>query len=120
MLDKNQLLLELKNFYGSETFYKNPLFPMFRYTEGVRFVAVNAGAYWLLNEVFGHQFIEPFKDEPFQVWKLKVAENHTATITVEDGNYKILKIIKLEFTDFPLDDFTLWLTDNTLLLPSEY
>lgn len=93
---------------------------MFRYTEGVRYLALNADAFWFITDVFAHQFIAPFKDESFQVWKIKVAENHTAIITVEDGNKKVLKTINLDYTDFPIEEFSLWFVDNVLILPSEY
>lgn len=120
MTDKTKLLNDLKYFTGSEVIYYMPLFPKFRYTEGVRHLAINANAFWLITDVFAYQSIKPLSDNPFQIWSLKVTPDHKASIKIEDGNGVVLKTINLEYTDFPLDDFTLWFTDETLLLPSEY
>ena len=119
-ITKNQLLADLKHFSGSEEFYFNPLFRKFRYTEGVKFLAENANCYWLLDYIFSNQYDLYLAFEPFQTWKIQVTENHKAVITVEDGNHKNLKSYNLDFTDFPLDEITLWLIDNVLLLPNEY
>lgn len=122
-MDKQEsynLKRELQQFTGSETFYRNPLFSKFIYTEGVKFLAERAGAYWLLDHIFIHHTLPVLKGQHFQTWKIKVAENETALITVEDGNHNKLASFPLAYTDFPLEEFTLWLVDNTLMLPSEY
>ncbi len=122
-MDKQEaytLKRELQQFTGSETFYRNPLFSKFTYTEGVKFLAEKAGAYWLLDHIFIHHTLPALKGQHFQTWKIKAAENKTAIITVEDGNDNQLTSFPLPYTDFPLEEFTLWLVDNTLMLPSEY
>lgn len=119
-INKSQLLADLKQFSGSEEFYFNPLFRKFRYTEGVKFLAQNANCYWLLDYVFSNQHDNVLKANEFQTWKIQVIENHKAIITVEDGNHKKLKSFKLDFTDFPLAEFTIWFINDTLMLPSEY
>ncbi len=122
-MDKQEaynLKRELQQFTGSETFYRNPLFSKFIYTEGVKFLAERAGAYWLLDHIFIHQTLSILKGQSFQVWKLKVKESHSATLIVEDGNDQQLTSFAIPFTDFPLEEFTLWLVDNTLMLTSEY
>jgi hypothetical protein len=58
--------------------------------------------------------------EGFQVWKLKVNADRTATLTCDDGNYNIVYTQHIAFTDFPLDEIKFYFTDNTILLPSEY
>jgi hypothetical protein len=109
---------ELQQFTGSETFYRHSLFRTFIYTEGVKYLAEQAQAYWLLDHIFAHQ--PELKGERFQVWKIAVCEQGTARITVEDGNDGELTSFDLAYTDFPLDEICLWLVDGTLLLPSEY
>lgn len=121
-MDKQEaynLKRELQQFTGSETFYRNPLFSKFIYTEGVKFLAEKAGAYWLLDHIFIHQTLAVLKGQSFQVWKLTVKAN-SATLIVEDGNDQQLTSFVIPFTDFPLEEFTLWLVDNTLMLTSEY
>lgn len=120
MIDKIKLQSELKQFTGSEQVFYLPLFPKFRYTEGVRFLAKEANCYWLLDYVFSNQHDKTIQEQPFQVWKLQVAENCTAQIKVEDGNDNLVKTFQLEFTDFPLSQIALWFIEGTLILPSEY
>jgi hypothetical protein len=51
---------------------------------------------------------------------VKVRTDHTATLSCEDGNGKTVFTKEIEFTDFPLDEITLYFTNNTILLPGEY
>ena len=39
---------------------------------------------------------------------------------LEDGNGNTVLTHHLPFTDFPLPEFTFWLTNHVLLLPGEY
>jgi len=110
----------LKQFTGSEQFYRHPLFRRFVYTEGVQFLAERAAAYWLLDNIFGHQTLKSLGPQPFQVWIIRVKDDKSAEITVEDGNDNQLHSFHLDFTTFPLKEFSLWLVEGTLLLPSEY
>ena len=116
----SHLLHELRQFTGSEQFYRTPLFKGFIYTEGVKYLAEEAGAYWLIDHIFANQMLDVLKEQPFQVWKIVVHENESATIHVEDGDDNRLTFFSLSYTDFPLKEFALWLVDKTLLLPSEY
>lgn len=111
---------ELRQFTGSERFFRHSLFRRFVYTEGVQFLAERAGAYWLLDYIFGHQPLNSLSGQPFQVWIIRVREDKSADISVEDGNNNLLHSFKLDFTTFPLEEFSLWLIEGTLLLPSEY
>ena len=45
--------------------------------------------------------------------------NHTATLTCEDGNGNVVFTKALTFTDFPLEEITLYFTNGVILLPSE-
>ena len=117
-IEPNQLLTELANFTGTTQWYRNPLYPKFLYTDGVKHLAERAESFWLIDYIFGNQ-ISPISDQPFQVWKIVVV-NSSAMIKVEDGNDKVLKEFKIPFTDFPLEEFSFYFTDNVLLLKSEY
>lgn len=118
-IDKNQLLADLKQFSGSEDFYFNLLFRKFKYTEGVQYLAQKAESYWLIDFIFSNQNHPILKTNEFQTWNIKVEKNK-AKITVEDGNHNKLKSFKIDFTDFPLEEITLWFISDTLMLPSEY
>ena len=117
-IQPNELLSELAHFTGTTQWFKNPMFPNFRYTDGVKYLAEKAEAYWLLDYIFSNQ-ISPVKEQPLQVWKITVIDNE-GFIKVEDGNNNVVKEFKIPFTDFPLKEYTLWFTDNVLLLKSEY
>ncbi len=114
------LALELAHFHCTEQYYRHFL-QRFVYTDGVRYLAQNAQAYWLLDLIASYQPYEKVKKEEFQVWTLKVnLENYSAVATCDDGNDNIIVTQDIPFTDFPLTEITLYLTDGVLLLPSEY
>ena len=118
-MSKGELLAALAQFSGTTQWYFHPLYKAFRYTDGVRFLAKNAECYWLLEFISSHQNNAKIKATPFQTWKL-VRKGSGCTITIDDGNGKIIKSFSLSFTTFPLNSFTLWMIDKVLLLPSEY
>lgn len=111
---------ELRYFSGSEQFYYHPLFKSYAYTEGVQYLAQEAQSYWFLELIFSHQSLPKAKEQAFQAWCLKRKEDYSATITLEDGNKNPVLGFNLPFTDFPLNEITLWFVGETLLLPSEY
>jgi len=111
---------QLAQFTGSETWYRHGLVRRVLYTEGAKYVADRAGAYWLLDEIAIGQMEPTIRATEFQVWKLQVSDHNTATLTVEDGNDNKVSEKVIEFTDFPAPGITLWCTGNTIMLPSEY
>jgi hypothetical protein len=64
--------------------------------------------------------------EHFQVWRLEVDVNtRAATVMMMDGNSDTPIVQqRISYTDFPLEDVTLWLITQgdylVLMLPSEY
>ena len=115
-----QLKNELRQFTGSENCYANPLFSNYNYTDGVKYLAIKAECYWLIDYIFSHQILPKIKGQGFQVWNIQVDEDDKAVFTIEDGNDNILTELRIGYTDFPFNSFTLWLVHRTLLLPSEY
>jgi hypothetical protein len=115
---RNASLPDLENFSGgTDQWYRHGLVRAVVYTAGAQYVAETAGAYWLLDMIATEGTMTALRNEPFQVWRLDVA---SLTITVTDGNERILHTKKLDFTDFPEPGIELWFTDNTILLPTEY
>ena len=112
---------ELAQFTGTENWYRHAINRKVLFTDGAKYVADQAGAYWLLDEI---AIIQPYNKsvaaESFQVWKLKVNDDRSAQLTCEDGNHNVVYTKRIEFTDFPPEGITLWCTDNTILLPTEY
>ena len=120
MSEKNLTQSDIRQFTGSEHWYRHGFVRQVLYTDGVQHVAEHGGAYWLIDEIAFAQSTPKIGAEEFQVWKLSVNADHTATLTCSDGNDHMVVTKKLEFTDFPLDEISIWFTDNTILLPSEY
>jgi hypothetical protein len=112
---------DLRQFTGSERWYRHGLNRKVLFTEGAKHVADAGGAYWLLDEI---ALIQPYDKavaaEGFQVWKLKVHSDQTATLSCEDGNGKTVFAKEIEYTDFPLDEITLWFANDTIYLPGEH
>ena len=112
---------DLRQFTGTETWYRHPFNPKVLYTEGVRYVAEEGGAYWLVDAIAIAQItVKKVAEEEFQVWTLKVQLDRTASLACDDGNGNVVYTQAIDFTDFPMDEIKLYFTDNTLLLPSEY
>jgi len=112
---------ELAQFTGSENWYRHGINRAVLFTDGAKYIADQAGAYWLLDEI---AIIQPHDKhvaaESFQVWKLAVNADQTGVLTCEDGNDNVVYTKQIEYTDFPSDGITLWFTNNTILLPREY
>lgn len=113
-------LADLRQFTGTEQWFRHSLMRNITYTEGVRYLAEQGHAYWLIDKVATLQLEPKVKAEEFQVWKLKVDNNNTATLACEDGNGNTVYSEEISFTDFPLDQIELWVEGNVILLPSEH
>src|SRR5208282_3152344 len=111
----------LAQFTGSENWYRHGINRNVLYTDGAQHVAEHGGAYGLLDEI---AVIQPYNKrdaaEDFQVWKLAVQADRSATLTCDDGNGNDVFSKKIEYTDFPLDEITLYFANNVIHLPSEY
>jgi hypothetical protein len=112
---------DLTQFTGTETWFRHGINRDVLFTEGVKYLADEGGAYWLLDAIAIAQFHEnAVAGEAFQVWKLIINADRTASVTCDDGNNNIVYTQRIEYTDFPLDEIKLYFTDNVILLPSEY
>ena len=111
---------ELAQFTGSENWYRHGINRAVLFTDGAKYIADQAGAYWLLDEI---AIIQPHNKrvaaEEFQVWKLTVKPDRTAILACEDGNGRTVFKKTLEYTDFPAERAELWFENNTIYLPSE-
>jgi hypothetical protein len=118
----NQITLaDLRQFTGTEHWYRHPLARRVLYTDGIHYLAEKAGAYWLVDDIaFAQCGIPAVSEQAFQVWKLTVRPDHSATLACEDGNDRVIITKDIAFTDFPLPEIILFFCNDTLLLPSEY
>jgi hypothetical protein len=121
MNDSKLTRADLAQFTGSEHWYRHGLVRSVLFTDGAKYLADRAGAYWLIDEIaLAQRFEQKVAAEPFQLWTLTVAADHTAILACENGNCDPVLKKEIPFTDFPLDEIRLYCTDNTILLPSEY
>jgi hypothetical protein len=120
-MTKTLNLDDLPHTAGLDECYCHPLVSHILFTDGAKYVADQAGAYWLLDEIALAQSDLPAGTmEKFQVWTLRVASRRTATLTCEDGNGRTVFMKSIQYTDFLLPEIVLWVADNVILLPSEY
>ena len=123
-MNSNNLEQELRQFTGTENYYAlSPLFRSFVLTDGARYLADAAGAWWLMDAVASH--LGSYKNEGFVVAKLLRAKASNAWILrLEDGNDEVLADQIIEYSDFPLDEITLYVIQQddlwVILLTSEY
>ncbi len=119
--NSEQLLENLTQFTGTTQYYR--VLPSFVVTDGVKYLMDEAECYWLA-ELYGLHLVDiSFNEEPFTLLKLKRA-GEGARIVIEDGNGRTLSYQGLHFTDFPLDEVTLFASWSSAywvcMLPSEY
>lgn len=126
-------LSELSNFHGTENYYFHPIYKAMGckvvYTDGVKYVA-NNGADWLLNMILSI-FITSDKikkaikkDGDYQYYffgiELKVNKDTSAVLTFDDGNDNIIVSEKIPYANLPMPGIKFFLTDDVLMLRSEY
>lgn len=131
-MDAETLSKNLQHFCGTEEYYKHLL--GIHYTDGVKYLAENAQAYWLIDAIASHQprARRIHRLTEFQLWFLHVGNKHefikprspnAAVLTCwEDSptaDTKPAIIQQIPFTDFPLPEIKLFLQEKVLLLPSE-
>ncbi|MFC1765106.1 DUF6876 family protein [Planctomycetota bacterium] len=115
-METKTLESDLRQFTGAVNYYRHwtghGLF-----TDGVQYLAEQAGAYWLVDAIFSYR-----RREPFQVWTLKKnTDDNGAVLTMQEDTGEPVKVHQdIPFTDFPLDQIKLYLIDGVVLLPSEY
>jgi hypothetical protein len=111
--------IDLSQFYGTEKYHKTFVFsPNLKHTDGVQYFAEQAGAFWFLDIVATE--IYPFSDKyPFMTIYL-TAKDRKADIIVQDGDISRLFQRHINFTDCPEGTYEFFLTDDVLMLCSEY
>ena len=112
---------DLMQFCGTENWWKHWT-GRINYTDGVKFLAEKAGAFWLVDLVASHQTAR-LRREEFQIWTLSVDRSKTpmAVATCQaDTDAPVLVRQEIDHTNFPLPSIKLWLVMGTLMLPIEY
>jgi hypothetical protein len=113
-----RLKADLVAFIGTETWRRHPLNRSMLLTDGVVYFAEAAGCWWFL-DIVATEIFRIQATHPFLVIDLDVNDGK-ADIRVSDGNDVVLFKRHIHFTDAPDGLWRFYLTDNVVLLPSEY
>ena len=109
---------------GFENHYKHWL-NRATYSDGVKFVAEKAGAYWLIDAITSHQPKAAPACQGFQHWTLtKNKTGSGAKLVCTDGGIggakaKVVVKQSIPFTDFPLPSIEMYLENGVLMLSDE-
>lgn len=111
---------QLAHFVGTEHYYR--LTPSAVLTDGTKYLAEAAGAFWLMDAVAS--YLPQFTGrQEFIVAKL-VRTGSQAELTLDDGNGRVLERQHIEYTDFPMQSIQLYACWGgeywVLMLCSEY
>ena len=119
-MDKNYDLSRLCLFTGTVHYHRlnrNCLL-----TDGAKYLAEGAGAFWLMDAAASY-LLELGTADWFVQVVLKVTGS-SAVLTLEDGNGGIRARHEIPYTDFPIPHYSLYAcwngSDWVLMLPSEY
>ena len=119
-MDFEELKANLAQFTGTERYYR--INRKCVLTDGAKYLAEAAGAYWLMDAAAIY-LMELGTDDWFVLVRL-VVNNDNALLTLEDGNGGIRAKQEIPYTDFPLPEqiiYACWDTEQwVLMLPSEY
>lgn len=127
--------IDLSHFNGSENFHRTTLNRRFICTDGIKYLADEAGAYWLIDLAASHQSARLDRVcEGFQVWTLRKLPPGCKNMAVaecrrdKDAPHAVRQLI--EFTDFPFEatggeTFKFYVAGSrddgwTMMLTSEY
>ncbi len=122
-------LENLNQFSGGGDMYRHT-FGRLVFTEGVKYMADEAGAYWLIDAIASYQGSKALNTDmlrDFQLWELEVTEKNgrrSAVLTCRaDDGVKPAVTQNIEYTDFPLPSIKFYVErgeEMTLMLPAEH
>lgn len=122
MKTQAEIINELAYCTGTEEWHRHWT-KAFSYTDGVKAMADQCCAYWLIDAIASHQTNPKIRQDSmlqdFQLWTLKV-EDSSASLICERDTDDIALTQEISLTNFPLPEIKLYLTGGVLLLPSEY
>ena len=103
---------------GTEFWYRHPLARSCLYTDGVKMFAEMAGAYWFI-DILATELIPLQRTEEFMSVKMTVTGSK-ASIIANDGNGRQVWSREIDFTDCPEGEWSFFVMNNTIIVPSEY
>ena len=124
-INSDQLVADLRQFTGTAQWHRWSSLTHLICTDGAKYIAEEAGAYWLLDAIASHQNAPALKDsqrlQELQMWILHVNADKSCLLTcAEDSNVAPVVVQSIEFADFPMKEVKLYVCNGVVLLPSEY
>lgn len=116
----------LAKFNSTENLHEfSTLTPNVLLTDGTKYLAERAGAYWLMDIIGLFQDINAeYNIELFQLWTLTVREDSTAVLLCFDGPRNQIFRQYFDYTEFPLRKIDLYAVHVEhriiIMLPGEY
>jgi hypothetical protein len=114
---------KFSQFIGTEHYYAH-FTEVCVFTDGVKSMADQYKAYWLIDVIASYQIKKSIKSQPFQIWTITSAQSKADIEMRPDTDQPVLIRQQIPFTDFPDGRFKMYYIDDgtnkVLLLPSEY
>lgn len=111
------------HFIGTENYYSH-LLRICVFTDGVKGIADQYQAYWVIDVIVSYQMMKRIKCMPFQIWTINSREGKAVIEMRQDTEQPVLVRQQIPFTDFPEGSLQLYCIDDSerkvILLPSEY
>jgi len=115
--------IDLSQFYGTSQYHRTFVFnPKLVHTDGVQSFAEQGGCFWFL-DIVATEIYPLLAKEPFIGINLivgSVDSDTDAVIVATDGNEDVIFRKMIEHTDCPVGVYEFFLTDDVLMLTSEY
>jgi hypothetical protein len=111
----------LIGFIGTFNYYRNTVGSQeILLTDGCEYVRRELKAFWLFDLITTYQDCQALKGHDFQVWTLKKTIEDYWNMTCQDGNHNLLLSQLIKYSDFPIDEISVWLVEKVAMLPTEY
>jgi hypothetical protein len=121
-MNAEEIIAELRNFYGTTQYHRwSAIFQQMVITDGVLFLAQTTKCFWLLDMIASLQprALQDPSLQNIQFWTLKVKDRQATLVCERDLDDPAFEQ-KVEFTDFPLPEIQLWVSDGVIYLPNEH
>jgi len=114
---------QFSHFIGTENYYLH-FSRGFLFTDGVKAVADQFKAYWLIDVIASYQIRKEVRLKLFQIWTINSTRGKAIVEMQPDIDQPVLVKQQIPVTDFPNGRLTMYYIDDgsnrVLLLPSEY
>lgn len=110
--------IDLTGFTGTQAYHRSSIFSNLVHTDGVQSFCEQASAFWFL-DIASTEIQELLDREYFLGIKLIVIDSQ-AQIQVTDGDENEMLVKDIAYTDCPHGVYEFFMTDNVLMLTSEY